>query len=36
MSNIKTDSLYNWKNITEEFKTSCMVLKLGELLKDES
>lgn len=32
MSNLK---LYNWKNITKEFKDSCDGLEIGELVKDK-
>ena len=27
--------LYNWRNITDEFKKACSELEIGELVKDE-
>jgi len=27
---------YNWKDITDKFKTNCNQLELGELVKEES
>ena len=27
-------SLFNWKSITEEFKTACDELDIGELVKE--
>lgn len=27
---------YNWKDITEQFKTNCNQLELGELVKEEA
>ena len=29
-----SSSLYNWKCITDEFKTACADLQVGELVKD--
>jgi hypothetical protein len=29
-----SNSKYNWNNITNEFKTSCSDLNIGELIKD--
>lgn len=36
MSTPEADSLYNWKDVTLQFKNACSKLKIGELVKETS